>query len=158
MTTVNASKRAVYIRQLEILSKRVKISDTEVRYLDKVVRSPEDVFRIFKSVFSDQPVELFLVIHLKSNNGIAAFEIVSKGVLNSSLVTPREIFKSAILQNAASIILCHNHPSGNCEPSTEDIQITKQLVESGKLLGIPVHDHIVFGENSYISFAEHSLL
>ena len=98
------------------------------------------------------------MIHLKSNNGIAAFEIVSKGVLNSSLVTPREIFKSAILQNAASIILCHNHPSGNCEPSTEDIQITMKLVESGKLLGIPVHDHIVFGENSYISFAESSLL
>jgi DNA repair protein RadC len=95
---------------------------------------------------------------LKPNNGIDTFEIVSKGILNSSLVTPREIFKSAILQNAAAIILYHNHPSGNCEPSAEDIQITKHLVESGKLLGIAVHDHIVFGENSYISFAECSLL
>jgi DNA repair protein RadC len=158
MTREEIFKKTVYVRQLEIVSKRVKVSDTEARYLDKTVCSPEDVFRLFRSLFSDQPVELFVVIHLKSNNGIAAFEIVNKGVLNSSLVTPREIFKSAILQNAAAIILCHNHPSGNCEPSAEDIQITMKLVESGKLLGIPVNDHIVFGENSYASFAERLLI
>jgi DNA repair protein RadC len=148
----------VYARKLEVVSKKVAIAEGESDYLNAVIKSPEDVFALFRRTFENQPVEIFLVIHLKSNNGVGAFEIVTKGTLNSSLVHPREVFRAAIIQNAASLILAHNHPSGNPEPSAEDVSITRQLVESGRLLGIPVHDHIIFADEVYTSFAERGLI
>lgn len=155
MTNQNLFTKTVYARKLEVVSRRVEIAEEEAKYLRKVIGSPEDVFRLFKSVFENQPAEIFVVIHLKSNNGLSAFEIVTKGTLNSSLVHPREVFKSAIIQNAASIIVAHNHPSGNDQPSQEDLAITTQLVEAGKIIGIPIHDHVIFTEDGYYSFAEH---
>jgi len=95
---------------------------------------------------------------LDSANHVGAIKIVSEGTLNSSLVHPREVFSPAIHSLSAAIILAHNHPSGNPEPSSEDLQITRQLVEAGKILGIPIHDHIIFTEHSFTSFAERSLL
>jgi len=154
MTRENLFKRSVYARQLEVVSRRVKIAESETPYLDRVMQSPEDVYKCFKNVFQEQPAELFLVIHLRTNNAVNAFEIVTKGTLNSSLAHPREVYRSAILQNAASIIAAHNHPSGNAMPSQEDIQITKQLVEAGKIIGIPLNDHVIFTEERYYSFAE----
>ena len=78
--------------------------------------------------------------------------------MNSSLCHPREVFRGAIVSTCASIIIAHNHPSGNIEPSQEDISITKQLVESGKIVGIPVHDHIIFADSTYTSLAERGLI
>jgi DNA repair protein RadC len=89
---------------------------------------------------------------------VAGFEIISEGILNASVVHPREVFRGAIVATCASIILAHNHPSGNIEPSTEDISITKQLVDAGKIIDIRVFDHIVFGETSYMSFIEKKLM
>ena len=83
---------------------------------------------------------------------------ISEGILNSSLVHPREVFQRAILEPAASIILLHNHPSGNPEPSSEDLLVTRQLVEAGKIIGIPVQDHIILTASSYTSMAERGIL
>ena len=99
-----------------------------------------------------------MLINLNSANKIINYDIISIGNLNSSVVHPREVFKSAIENSAASIILMHNHPSGNCTPSEEDKKLTKKLVESGKLLDIPVFDHIIIAGNSYTSFVEKKLI
>lgn len=121
------------------------------------VTTPGDMMK-FSFMFEDRTNERFVVFILNSNNIVQAVDIVTEGTLNASLVHPREVFRSAILGAGAAIIVAHNHPSGNTEPSSEDLNITRQLVESGKLLGIPVHDHIIFAGYSYTSFAERGLL
>jgi len=106
----------------------------------------------------DELKEKFIVVCLNSANKIIKHEIISIGNLNSSVVHPREIFKSAIEHSSASIILIHNHPSGNPEPSNEDISITKKVVEAGKILDIPVFDHIIIAGNLFTSFVEKRLI
>lgn len=118
-----------------------------------IVREPEDIFCNYASLFKDQVRERFVVFWLDSSNRIDGFEVVTEGILNSSLAHPREVFRGAIVSTAASIIIAHNHPSENTQPSQEDISITKQLVEAGKILGIPVQDHIIFAGASFISMA-----
>jgi DNA repair protein RadC len=122
------------------------------------ILSPEDVFRNYQSLFKDQVRERFVVFWLSSANKILGFEVVTEGLLNSSLVHPREVFRGAIVATSAAILIAHNHPSGNPEPSQDDIAITKQLVEAGKIIGITVHDHIIFAGNIYTSFAERGLI
>jgi DNA repair protein RadC len=103
--------------------------------------------------------EHFLGLYLNSANGLITVYTVSVGTLNASLVHPREVFKMALMVNAASVIVAHNHPSGNAEPSSEDVALTRQLVEAGQILGIPLHDHIIITEeNGYTSFAERGLI
>jgi DNA repair protein RadC len=102
--------------------------------------------------------ENFILVCLNSANKIIKYEIISVGNLNSSIVHPREIFKAAIENNSASVILIHNHPSGNPEPSNEDISITKKLVEAGKMLDIPVFDHLIIAGNLFTSFVERCLI
>lgn len=123
-----------------------------------VIRSPEDIHTNYKSLFTDQVRERFVVFWLSSMNKVIGFEIVTEGLLNSSLVHPREVFRGAIVTTAAAVILAHNHPSENSEPSQEDIAITKQIVESGRIIGIPVHDHIIFAGDRYTSLAERGLI
>jgi len=123
-----------------------------------IISSPEDFFKHFLFLFQNQVKERFVVVWLNSCNKVSGFEIVTEGLLNSSLVHPREVFRGAIVATAASIIIAHNHPSGNAVPSQEDIAITKQLVESSKILGIPLHDHVIITNNSYHSMAEHNQL
>jgi DNA repair protein RadC len=123
-----------------------------------ILRSPEDVFRLYGDIFTGQVRERFVVFWLDASNKVMGFEVVTEGTLNSSLVHPREVFRGAIVATAASVIVAHNHPSGNPEPSSEDIEITRQLVESGKTLGIPVHDHIIFGADGYTSLAERGII
>jgi DNA repair protein RadC len=123
-----------------------------------VIRSPADVFHNYQSLFKNQVRERFIVFWLNSANKVIGFEVISEGILNSSLTHPREVFRSAIVSSCASLILAHNHPSGNPEPSQEDISITKQLVESGKIIGIPVHDHIIFADGTFTSLAERGLI
>jgi len=124
----------------------------------KKISSPRDFFELFQPIFKEEPVEIFIVAWLSSANRIIGFEKVSVGNLNSSIVDPRSVFRSAIVSNSASIIVAHNHPSGNNEPSSEDISITKKLVESGKLLGVHVFDHIIFADGTYTSFVERRLI
>jgi DNA repair protein RadC len=122
------------------------------------VKSPQDIFNHYRSLFRDQVRERFVVFWLNSSNKVVGFEVVTEGLLNSSLVHPREVFRGAIIATAASVIIAHNHPSENMEPSREDIAITKQIVEAGKIVGIPVQDHIIFAGESYTSMMERGLI
>ncbi len=125
---------------------------------DAVIRSPADVGAKYVPRLQHLQQELFMVLTLNSANRITREVVVTRGLLNSSLTHPREVFRPAILELAASVVLLHNHPSGNGEPSDDDVLITKQLVEAGKIIGIPVHDHLIIAGNSYTSFAERGLL
>ena len=122
------------------------------------VSSPRDVARLYGPALRHLKQEVFKVILLDSANHLLRDVTISTGILNSSLVHPREVFQPAILEPAAGIILLHNHPSGNPDPSAEDIRITRQLAEAGKILGIPVHDHIIIADQDSTSFAERGLL
>lgn len=125
--------------------------------IDKKITSPQEVAEFFIPVLRDEVKEQFIVVCLNSANKVSKYETISVGNLNSSVVHPREVFKVAIDNNSASIILIHNHPSGNPEPSNEDIRITKKLVETGKILEIPVFDHVIIAGETYTSFVEKRL-
>ncbi len=141
-----------------------KFRDTSIKYpvLDempkKKITSPKEFFELFRPLFLEQPCEIFLVAWLSSSNRIISFEKITQGTLNSSVVDPRSVFKGAIVSNAVSIIVAHNHPSYNPEPSSEDITITRKLVECGKILAIPVFDHIIFAGDQFTSFVEKRLI
>ena len=125
------------------------------------VLEPRDAARFIAPYFRDLPTEEFLVISLSTNNTVINYCQISRGGLAASIVEPRAVFQAAILSNAAGIIAVHNHPSGNPEPSRQDIRISRQLVGAGKLIGIPIHDHIIIAESeplSFTSLAEHGLL
>jgi DNA repair protein RadC len=125
---------------------------------NKKITSPQDVAEIFIPILRDDNKEKFIVVCLNSANKIIKHEIISVGNLNSSVVHPREIFKVAIDNSSASIILIHNHPSGNPEPSNEDIRITKKIVETGKIMDIPVFDHLIIAGETYTSLVEKRIL
>lgn len=127
-------------------------------FSDKKITSPADIAQIFIPLLRDELKEQFIVVCLNSTNKIIRYEKISLGNLNSSVVHPREIFKVAIQNNSASIILLHNHPSENPEPSNEDISITKKIVEAGKIMDIPVFDHLIIAGNNYTSFVERRLI
>lgn len=125
---------------------------------NKKVSSPKDVYKLMKDYLKGADREYLVLLSLDMKNNINSINTVSIGSLNSSIVHPREIFKTAILSNAASIILIHNHPSGDTTPSKEDINITYRIKESGKILGIELLDHVILGDNSYSSLKEKSIL
>lgn len=121
------------------------------------IRGPRDVFGRLGPLLRDRKQEEFWVLYLDTQNQMLIERCLTVGLLNSSLVHPREVFAPAIAGGAASLILAHNHPSGDPEPSPEDIAVTCQLVESGRLLGIPVRDHVVLGDRGYVSLKERGL-
>jgi DNA repair protein RadC len=123
-----------------------------------VVRAPEDVAQIFLPRLCDLQHEEFWVLLLSTSNQVKREQRITSGTLNSSLVHPRECFAEALKEKAASVIFVHNHPSGNPEPSQEDLSITRQLTEAGKILGVPVYDHIVVGGSQFVSFAQRGFL
>lgn len=127
-------------------------------FSNRKITSPQDIAEIFIPILRDEIKEKFIVVCLNSANKVIKYETISVGNLNSSVVHPREIFKVAIDNSSASIILIHNHPSGNPEPSNEDIRITKKIVESGKIMDIPVFDHLIIAGETYTSFVEKRLV
>jgi DNA repair protein RadC len=122
------------------------------------VRSPRDVVEYFAPRMEDLPVEEIHVAVLDAQHRLERDITVTRGLLSSSLVHPREVFREAIAERAAAVILVHNHPSGDPVPSADDRAITEQLVAAGRLLDIPVHDHVIIGRGRYTSFAEAGLL
>jgi DNA repair protein RadC len=122
------------------------------------IRSPRDVYAVMAPRMEDLGVEEFHILVLDSQHRLERDITITRGILNASLVHPREVFREAIAERAAAIILCHNHPSGDPTPSADDRQITEQLVAAGRLLDLPVHDHVVIGRGRYTSFAEAGLL
>ncbi len=127
-------------------------------FSNKKITSPSDIAEIFIPLFRDEVKEKFIVVCLNSANKIIRYEVVSVGSLNSSIVHSREVFKVAIENNSANIILLHNHPSGNEKPSQEDIKVTRRLVEAGKILEINVFDHIIVAGNKFTSFVDEKII
>jgi len=120
----------------------------------KKIRNAEDVFNYYVDELKDKKKEHFYALLLDTKNRVISEELITVGILNASIVHPREVFKSAIRASSNSIILVHNHPSGDCTPSNEDKDVTTILENSGDLLGINVLDHIIIGKDSYYSFKE----
>lgn len=147
--------RAVTIHASLELGRRMA---AEAREDGAPVRSPRDVVAVFAPRLEDLPVEEFHVAVLDAQHRLERDVTVTRGILNSSLVHPREVFREAIAERAASVILVHNHPSGDPTPSPDDRAVTEQLVAAGRVLDIPVHDHVIIGRGRYTSFAEAGLL
>lgn len=122
------------------------------------VTCPDDVADVYGPLMRDLTKEVFKVVHLNTANVIIGDYTVSEGGLSSSVVEPRGVFEQAILDDAAAVICLHNHPSGNPEPSREDIRITRQLVEAGKTMGIPIHDHLIIAGTDHTSLAERGVI
>jgi DNA repair protein RadC len=120
----------------------------------KPIKSAKDVYEYASAKLDGMSQEFFMILHLDSKNRIVKNETVSIGTLNASLIHPREVFKSAIRESANSIILVHNHPSGDPQPSKEDEEITERLFDAGELLNIKVLDHVIIGNEKYYSFKE----
>jgi len=121
------------------------VREPRTKYPIHTMRSPEDAAN-WLAFLKDSDREQFVVLLLNTNHEVIGYNVVSIGTLNASLVHMREVFKPAILCNAHAIMCAHNHPTGKTFPSNEDIEITKQLIEAGKLLGIKVLDHIIIGD------------
>jgi DNA repair protein RadC len=124
----------------------------------RYVSTPADSAALFTTMLQDEATEVFAILCLSTKHRVLAYYEVSRGCLDSTLVHPREVFKAAILANAASIVLAHNHPSGDPAPSPDDMALTRRLVEAGRLIGVDVLDHIVIGDGRYVSFRERGWL
>jgi len=133
-----------------------RLSTQVPSYKSKELTNPEKVYRMVKSKLKDYHKEHFYIIALNSRNHSIAE--VSIGSLNASIVHPREVFAEAIKSKAASVIFAHNHPSGDPKPSEDDLEMTKRLVEAGKILGIEVVDHIIITKTGFMSFKEKNLI
>ncbi len=151
---VGAAKAARIAAALELGRRLVE----EQRGERPRIRAPDDVHRWYGPRLADLAAEEFHVLALDSQSRVLRDLTITRGILNGSLVHPREVFRAAIAEAAAGIIVVHNHPSGDPTPSADDRAITRQLVEAGKVLDMPVYDHVVIGAGCYVSFAESGLL
>ena len=137
-----------------ILSKPMLVNDSR----EVIIRTPKDIVSILYDFYSDLTErENFSVIALDGGHKVISIRVIAVGTINRTLIHPREIFRNAIIDNSAAIILCHNHPSGNPNPSSEDIETTEALKDAGQLVGIEVLDHVIIGD-TYYSFCEHELI
>jgi DNA repair protein RadC len=118
------------------------------------INNDQDAYELVKEEMVNSDREIFLSIMLTVRNELIGVETVSIGSVTASIIMPREVFKSAILANAVSVILCHNHPSGDLKPSREDISVTKKLIETGELLGIKVLDHLIVTHKGFKSLRD----
>ncbi len=145
-------------KRIDIVSVKL-IKEKSISYLPRVISKPHQIAKLFSDFIKDSDKEQFVICCLNTKNQPTNISTISIGCLDSTLVHPREVFKVAILSNASSIILAHNHPSGNIEPSINDKEMTKRIYDVGKLHGIKVLDHIIIGEeNNYFSFKEAGFL
>ena len=148
------SKTCLRLRIIRPVFEDIVINEGSEQYFhSNSIKNSSDIYELF-SYLSRETKEYFIAIHLDTKNRIICIDTISIGSLFSSIVHPREVFKSVLLSSAASIAIVHNHPSGTPEPSTDDINITKKLRKAGNFLGIPVIDHVIIGNGSYISLLE----
>ena len=130
--------------------------------LTKIVSSPKAIWNITKDLLLaedkiDQDKEHFWVFHLDNRNRIKLIDLVSLGILNSSIVHPRETFRRAVIEGSAQIIIAHNHPSGEATPSEDDLTVTKRLIRAGEILGIELIDHLIITLDGFTSLKEKAL-
>ncbi|URM33400.1 DNA repair protein RadC [Cytobacillus firmus] len=140
-------------KRINIVSLKL-VKESSLLYRERSIGSPEDGYKLMKHFLGDLDREAFIVISLDTKNQPVSINICHVGSLNASIVHPREVMKSAILSNAASIMVGHNHPSGHSAPSREDIEVTKRLVEAGRIVGIDLLDHIIVGDDNFVSLKE----
>lgn len=160
LTSSNPKERVKALYEvLNYVNERVQDKEQK-KY--RTVTSPDraitHIYSYFEKNKLDWNREHFMIICLNVRNQINKIETVSIGTLTASLVHPREVFKIAINNNSAQIMLCHNHPSGETDPSEDDLKITRRLIEIGKIMGIEVIEHIIFTQDSYLSFREKNLI
>ncbi len=122
------------------------------------IKKPETVFNLLKNEIGNKMKENFYILSLTTRNNLIGVDKVSTGTLSASLAHPREVFLPAIKNSASTVIIVHNHPSGDTQPSEDDLEITKRLVEAGKILGIDVVDHIIVAKDNYFSFKDKGLI
>lgn len=139
--------------------KVMMVKDSSSRYEGKMT-SPDEVTRWANMALNMGVLaeEEFWIICLDTKNNVCGVHMISKGNLNSSIVHPREVFKRALINNAASIIAIHNHPSGDPKPSQADIEITKRLKDAGELMGMPLMDHVIITDSSHCSLKERGMM
>jgi len=140
-----------------VFSKVVLVKEKGAMYdVQKKIGSSYDAYKAITEItkVQEEAQEVFGILILNATHKIVAVHEISRGTLNASMVHPREVFKPAVLHNAAAIICFHNHPSGEPKPSKEDIETTNRLVEAGKIMGIEVLDHIIVGDDKYTSLKE----
>lgn len=157
LLTVKEGAKQVPAKRVEIVSIRM-VKESSIKYKGRSVRFPGDGFRLFKQFLGELDREYMLVIGLDTKNQPTVMTVASIGSLNAAIVHPGGIYKSLILSNSSSSIICHNHPSGSSEPSTEEIEVTKRLAEAGRILGIEMLDHLVIGDDSFVSLKEKGYL
>lgn len=142
------------LRELTIRYSLRKDGEGQSVAVERALCQPKDAAAVFLSLLQDEPSEVFGILCLTTKYRVIAYHEVSRGTLDSALVHPREVFKAAVLANAAAIVLCHNHPSGDPTPTPDDLDVTRRLTATGDVLGISVLDHIIVGEGCYYSFKE----
>ncbi|MEC1581715.1 DNA repair protein RadC [Bacillus subtilis] len=140
-------------KRVNIVSLKL-VKESCLLYKERSIKSPENCYKLMKLFLADKDREHFIVASLDTKNQPIAINVCHIGSLNAVLVSPREVMKSAILSSAASIIVAHNHPSGDITESREDIEVTRRLVEVGKLMGIALLDHLIIGDGKYTSLNE----
>ena len=144
-------------KRINIVSIKM-VKESSFLYQTRTVSSPNDAYEMIREQLKDLDREQFIIACLNTKNEPTNISVVAVGTLNKAIVHPREVFKTAILSNAASIIAFHNHPSGETTPSDQDIQLTHRLVEAGELLGIKLLDHLIIGDGSFTSLKEKGYL
>ena len=142
-TTPNGAYRSALFSGVPIYTTRLVRERTFDFATRDQLRSPADAAAVLGEYFQDRDREEFVVAFLDTANTITGLHVAPVGGLAAAIVEPRQVFKAAVLANAAAILIAHNHPSGNPELSREDVAVTKQLVEAGRVMGIPVHDHLI---------------
>jgi DNA repair protein RadC len=142
------------LRELTIRYSVKKDPDGLPVIVGRALTSPRDSAAALVTMLQDEPAEVFAILCLTTKYRVIAYHEVSRGTLDSTLVHPREVFKAALLANAAAIIVCHNHPSGDPTPTVDDVEVTRRLAATGQVLGIELLDHIVVGDGRYYSFKE----
>ncbi|WP_449620068.1 RadC family protein [Robertmurraya sp. Marseille-Q9965] len=147
--------KAIQVLAAVEIGRRISNLAYDDRY---VIRSPEDGANYVMNDMRFLSQEHFVCLYLNTKNQVLHKQTIFIGSLNASIVHPREVFKEALRRSAASVICLHNHPSGDPQPSREDIEVTKRLVESGKIIGIEVLDHLIIGENKFVSLKEKGYL
>jgi DNA repair protein RadC len=147
--------QATKIQSVLELARRL---ETFIEEPKRKICSPKEVYAFMYPKIREQKKERFITLYLDTKNQILKEEVISIGSLNASIVHPREVFKGALELSSASIIMIHNHPSGDPGPSREDIMVTEKLCEGGKLLGIDVLDHIIIGDGRYTSLKDEGFI
>ncbi|RKQ12986.1 JAB domain-containing protein [Ureibacillus endophyticus] len=147
------NQKNVPAKRVDIVSVKL-VREKTMMYKNRRVRSPQDAYELMKEFLGDVDREHFVVLCMDTKNQPTNIQVVHIGSLNSSIVHPREVLKSAILSNSASIICGHNHPSNDTTPSPEDIAVTQRLMEAGQIVGIDVIDHLILCENNFRSLKE----